>query len=141
LFINVFKLHPYICNVKYLFLFLPLFIWSCKEQVAEDEQTITEQQPATKGKQSLASYADRMVRAKLGIQANEKFELKIYRAQLDADGIEDAIITVNRHQLHRQRGVLLYPHERHGWGAHGHSAPGRRCRGTQHRGHQVGQLG
>jgi hypothetical protein len=82
--------------VKYLFLFLPLFIWSCKEKVANDEQSNTEQQPATKGKQALATYADRMVRAKLGIQANEKFELKIYRAQLDADGIEDAIITVNR---------------------------------------------
>lgn len=96
LLINVFKVHPYICNVKYLFLFLPLFIWSCKEQVANDEQSHTEQQLATKGKQALATYADRMVRAKLGIQANEKFELKIYRAQLDADGIEDAIITVNR---------------------------------------------
>lgn len=96
LLINVFKVHPYICNVKYLFLFLPLFIWSCKEQVANDEQSHTEQQLATKGKQALATYADRMVRAKLGIQANEKFELKIYRAQLDADGIEDAIITLNR---------------------------------------------
>lgn len=94
--INVFKVHPYICNVKYIFLILPLFIWSCKEQVANDEQSNTEQQLATKGKQTLATYADRMVRAKLGIQANEKFELKIYRAQLDADGIEDAIITVNR---------------------------------------------
>ena len=96
LFINVFKLHPYICNVKYLFLILPLFIWSCKEQVTQDEPTNTVQEPATKGKQSLTTYADRMVRAKLGIQANDKFELKIYRAQLDADGIEDAIITVNR---------------------------------------------
>jgi hypothetical protein len=82
--------------VKYLLLFLPLFIWSCKEQVAQDEPTNTVQEPATKGKQSLTTYADRMVRAKLGIQANEKFDLKIYRAQLDADGIEDAIITVNR---------------------------------------------
>jgi hypothetical protein len=63
--------------VKYLFLILPLFIWSCKEQVAKDEQSNIEQQPATKGKQSLTTYADRMVRAKLGIQANEKFELKI----------------------------------------------------------------
>ena len=73
LFINVFKLHPYICNVKYLFLILPLFIWSCKEQVTKDEPTNTVQEPATKGKQSLTTYADRMVRAKLGIQANEKF--------------------------------------------------------------------
>ena len=93
---NVLKGHSYICNVKYIFLLLPLFFWSCKEQVANDTQTNTIDQPSTKGKQALAIYADRMVRAKLGIQANEKFELKIYRAQLDADGIEDAIITVNR---------------------------------------------
>ena len=96
LFINVLKGHPYICNMKYIFFILPLFLWSCKEQVALDEQTNTIEQPSTKGKQALATYADRMVRAKLGIQANENFELKIYRAQLDADGIEDAVITVNR---------------------------------------------
>lgn len=97
MFINVLNGHPYICIVKYLFLLLPLLLWSCKDQAndANTSETSAQELP-TKGKQSLASYADRMVRAKLGIQANEKFELKIYRAQLDADGIEDAVITVNR---------------------------------------------
>jgi hypothetical protein len=71
-------------------------IWSCQEEQIQEPTTETVQGPPTKGKQSLTNYADRMVRAKLGIQANEKFELKIYRAQLDADGIEDAVITVNR---------------------------------------------
>jgi hypothetical protein len=71
-------------------------IWSCQEEQTQEPTTETVQGPPTKGKQSLTNYADRMVRAKLGIQANEKFELKIYRAQLDADGIEDAVITVNR---------------------------------------------
>lgn len=82
--------------MKYLYLLLPLLIWSCKEEQTQEPTTETVQGPPTKGKQSLASYADRMIRAKLNIQANEKFELKIYRAQLDADGIEDAIVTVNR---------------------------------------------
>jgi hypothetical protein len=71
-------------------------IWSCQEEQTQEPTTETVQGPPTKGKQSLTNYADRMVRAKLGIQANEKFDLKIYRAQLDADGIEDAVITVNR---------------------------------------------
>ncbi|MEY5001433.1 MAG: hypothetical protein RLZZ211_1469 [Bacteroidota bacterium] len=82
--------------MKYLYLLLPLLIWSCQEEQTQEPTTETVQGPPTKGKQSLTNYADRMVRAKLGIQANEKFELKIYRAQLDADGIEDAVITVNR---------------------------------------------
>ncbi|MDP4595916.1 MAG: hypothetical protein NWS92_02980 [Crocinitomicaceae bacterium] len=83
--------------MKYLFLLLPLLLWSCQDQANDAATTeASAQELPTKGKQSLASYADRMVRAKLGIQANEKFELKIYRAQLDADGVEDAVITVNR---------------------------------------------
>ncbi|MEY4286283.1 MAG: hypothetical protein RL511_356 [Bacteroidota bacterium] len=82
--------------MKYLYLLLPLLIWSCQEEQTQEPTTETVQGPPTKGKQSLTNYADRMVRAKLGIQANEKFDLKIYRAQLDADGIEDAVITVNR---------------------------------------------
>lgn len=82
--------------MKYLYLLLPLLIWSCQEEQIQEPTTETVQGPPTKGKQNLTNYADRMVRAKLGIQANEKFDLKIYRAQLDADGIEDAVITVNR---------------------------------------------
>lgn len=92
--------HPYICIVKYLLILLPLLLWSCQEPKSEDRAT--ENKPAgppVKGKQSLEAYANRMVRAALNIQANEKFELQIYRAQLDADGIEDAIVTVNRLDL------------------------------------------
>jgi hypothetical protein len=94
---NVLKGHPYICIVKHLPILLLLLLCACQEQVdTETTNENTSQELPTKGKQSLNTYADRMVRAKLGIQANEKFELKIYRAQLDADGIEDAVITVNR---------------------------------------------
>ncbi len=96
MFINVLKGHPYICSVKHLILFLPLFLFSCAEQQTEQTEPTRQEGPAVKGKQSLTTYADRMIRAQLGIQANEKFEFKIYKAQLDPDGIEDAIITVNR---------------------------------------------
>ena len=96
MFINVLKRHRYICSVKYILVLLPLLFMSCKEQNNETNDQPLVEGPALKGKQSLATYADRMVRAKLGIQANEQVELKIYRAQLDADGIEDAIVTVNR---------------------------------------------
>lgn len=82
--------------MKYLFFILPLFFWSCKEDPSQVIEENTESGPPTKAKQSLRAYADRMVRAQLSIQANEQFEMKIYRAQLDEDGIEDAIITVNR---------------------------------------------
>ena len=96
MFINVLKRHPYICIVKYLLLLIPVFLLSCKEEEKPNQDPQAVEGPALKGQQTLATYADRMVRAKLGIQANEKFDLKIYRAQLDADGIEDAIVTVNR---------------------------------------------
>lgn len=83
--------------MKYLIILIPLLLWSC--QGPKSEEPTTENKPAgppVKGEQSLEAYANRMVRAALNIQANEKFELAIYGAQLDADGIEDAIITVNR---------------------------------------------
>ena len=81
MFINVLKRHRYICSVKYILVLLPLLFMSCKEQNNETNDQPLVEGPALKGKQSLATYADRMVRAKLGIQAN---------------GIEDAIVTVNR---------------------------------------------
>lgn len=86
--------------MKYLLILLPLLLWSCQEP--RNEESASENKPAgppVKGNQSLEAYANRMVRAALNIQANEKFDLQIYRAQLDADGIQDAIITVNRLDL------------------------------------------
>lgn len=75
-----------------------LFLLSACQTTEFEQETNQEsnQELPTKGKLSLEEYADRMVRSKLSIQANEKFELKIHKAQLDADGIEDAIITLNR---------------------------------------------
>lgn len=96
MFITVVKGHSYICIVKYIVLIFLFLLLSCKEQKKEIPDQQVSEGPLVKGKQSLSAYADRTVRAKLGIQANEKFDLQIYRAHLDADGIEDAIIGVNR---------------------------------------------
>ncbi len=76
----------------------PLFfvLAACQNEAIDTSAPVQEEQLPTKGKQSLAQYAERMMRAKLGIQANEQLDYKIYKAQLDADGIEDAIITLNR---------------------------------------------
>ncbi|MFZ9657605.1 MAG: hypothetical protein ACO29Z_02825, partial [Crocinitomicaceae bacterium] len=79
-------------------LIYPLFfvLAACQNEAIDTSAPVQEEQLPTKGKQSLAQYAERMMRAKLGIQANEQLDYKIYKAQLDADGIEDAIITLNR---------------------------------------------
>ena len=95
--INV-LLVAYICTVKNYLLFtvFSLLLFACEETSKQETQEIQTQELPTKGKQTLEQYADRMVRAKLNIQANETFSMQIYRAQLDADGVEDAIVTVNR---------------------------------------------
>jgi len=79
-------------------LIYPLFfvLAACQNEAIDTTAPVQEEQLPTKGKQSLAQYAERMMRAKLGIQADEQLDYKIYKAQLDADGIEDAIITLNR---------------------------------------------
>ncbi|MFM6945710.1 MAG: hypothetical protein ACKOWW_01090 [Flavobacteriales bacterium] len=73
-----------------------LFLFACKESSKQETQELQTQELPTKGKQTLEQYAERMIRAKLNIQANEQIELAYYKAQLDADGIEDAIVTLNR---------------------------------------------
>lgn len=79
-----------------LFTVFSLQLFACKESSEQETQEIQSQEIPTKGKQTLEQYAERMIRAKLGIQANETFAMQIHRAQLDADGVEDAIVTVNR---------------------------------------------
>ena len=88
----------YLCIVKNFILFavFSLQLFACQESSEQETQEILSQEIPTKGKQTLEQYAERMIRAKLGIQANETFAMQIHRAQLDADGIEDAIVTVNR---------------------------------------------
>ncbi len=45
---------------------------------------------------SLEERAKREAEASLNIPATEKYDLKIYKAYLNDDGVEDAIITINR---------------------------------------------
>ena len=86
----------YLCVVKKLIYPLFFVLAACQNEAIDTSAPVQEEQLPTKGKQSLAQYAERMMRAKLGIQADEQLDYKIYKAQLDADGIEDAIITLNR---------------------------------------------
>lgn len=86
----------YIVKNFILFTVFSLQLFACKESSEQETQEIQSQEIPTKGKQTLEQYAERMIRAKLGIQANETFAMQIHRAQLDADGVEDAIVTVNR---------------------------------------------
>ena len=79
-----------------LFTVFSLQLFACQESSEQETQEIQSQEIPTNGKQTLEQYAERMIRAKLGIQANETFAMQIHRAQLDADGVEDAIVTVNR---------------------------------------------
>lgn len=73
-----------------------LFLFACTESSTQETKELQTQELPTKGKQTLEQYAERMIRAKLNIQANEQIELAYYKAQLDADGVEDAIVTLNR---------------------------------------------
>jgi len=82
---------------KYLFLVFPILFFSCGEDETP-KKIISEDQLPDKP-QSLRAYAVRHVESVLKITPSEKYELKIYKAKLDSDDKEDAIITVNRLQF------------------------------------------
>jgi hypothetical protein len=68
---------------------------SCEESQEENRKVIDESQlPDDHG--DLNTYAKRHVEAQLRISANEKYDLKIYKENLDGDDKQDAIIAVNR---------------------------------------------
>lgn len=79
----------------FILTFSILFFTSCEESQEDNRKVIDESQlPDDHG--DLNSYAKRHVEAQLRIAANEKYELKIYKENLDGDDKQDAIITVNR---------------------------------------------
>jgi len=81
-------------NLLFLFAFL-LVLSSCKDVQEENGKVVDESQlPEDHG--DLNTYAKRHVEGQLRIAANEKYELKIYKENLDEDDKVDAIITVNR---------------------------------------------
>ncbi len=82
--------------MKKVFFLFAVVIFACSEPNQTVESNLEESGPPKKGNQPLEQYVDRMVRAQLKIQANEKFILEIHKAQLNEDGIEDAVVTINR---------------------------------------------
>jgi hypothetical protein len=82
--------------IQFLILcFLLLTCISCEEGQVDQGIVINESQlPEDHG--DLDTYAKRHVEAQLRILANENYELKIYKENLDGDDKQDAIITVNR---------------------------------------------
>ena len=83
-----------IAKATYFLILLSLCI-SCSESTEEQRKVIDESElPEEKG--DLNSYAKRHVESQLRIPSNERYELKIYKENLDGDDKEDAIITVNR---------------------------------------------
>jgi hypothetical protein len=83
-------------NKLLLFVF-PILLFSC-ENNEKPKNIISEDELPDKPK-SLAAYAKRHVESTLKIGPSEKYELKIYKANLDGDDKEDAIIAVNRLQF------------------------------------------
>lgn len=82
---------------KLLLLAFPILLFSC-ENNEKTKNIISEDELPDKPK-SLAAYAKRHVESTLKISPSEKYELKIYKANLDGDDKEDAIIAVNRLQF------------------------------------------
>lgn len=73
------------------FAVLPALFQCSSPETPEAEQPKEEVKGGT-----LEQRAKREIEASLGIPATEKYELAIYKAYLNDDGVEDAIITVNR---------------------------------------------
>ncbi len=82
--------------IKFLILSISLLTFiSCEESHEDNRKVIDESQlPEEHG--DLNTYAKRHVEVQLRISANEKYDLKIYKENLDGDDKQDAIITVNR---------------------------------------------
>jgi hypothetical protein len=73
-----------------------LFLFSACQETEEVEKPIIDDDKLSDKELSLEEYAKRHIEAQLKIPASEKYDLSIYRANLDGDDKEDAIITVNR---------------------------------------------
>jgi len=71
-----------------------ILLYSCQE-----EEEIGSTQNTSEKKESVESIAKRFVESKLEINPTEKYTLSIYKAQLDGDNNEDAIVAVNRYNF------------------------------------------
>ena len=75
-------------------------LFSCTS--TKEEERTTKQNTERQQVETVETMAKRHVEVKLGIPANEKYSLKIYKSDLDGDEKEDAIITVNRMEFARK---------------------------------------
>jgi hypothetical protein len=93
-------LELYLCEMKaILILFtIALFLPSCQDE-SNDVEVFDEKPQEDFSKLPLNEYAKRHVESSLSILATEKYQLEIIKGNLDGDGKEDAIITVNRKQF------------------------------------------
>ncbi len=97
-------------NKLLLFVF-PILLFSCENN--EKPKNIISEDELPDKPQSLAAYAKRHVESTLKIGPSEKYQLKIYKANLDGDDKLDAIIAVNRLQFAINEAALTeYPAKR-----------------------------
>ena len=78
-----------------LYLLISFALFACQDDSNDKEENV-EPKEEISDSGDLASRAKRHVQAQLQISATENYTLRIDKAQLDNDGIEDAIISVNR---------------------------------------------
>lgn len=82
---------------KLLLLAFSILLFSCENN--EKKKNIISEDELPDKPQSLTAYAKRHIESTLKISPTEKYELKIFKANLDGDDKIDAIITVNRLQF------------------------------------------
>ena len=82
--------------IQFFILTFSLFTFISCEQGQEENRKVIDESQLPEDHGDLNSYAKRHVEAQLRISANEKYEMKIFRGNLDGDDKQDAIITVNR---------------------------------------------
>ena len=90
----------YICFMKRIVaLSLVFLVVACDNKNVPDQGKVIEETSLPEDHGDLKTYAKRHVCAQLHIPATEKYELTIYKENLDGDDKEDAIITVNRKEF------------------------------------------
>ena len=95
-------LRVYLYGMKHLSLIscsVLVFLFSCGEPQTEEKDPAEENVEQSKTENKFEDRVRREVEAKLGIPATENYHIEIKKGHLNADEHEDAVISVNRHQL------------------------------------------
>lgn len=83
-------------KIVYLYSFVLLTLFSCGDNVSETRE---ENQEEVKENLTIEELAIRQVESQLSIPANENYKIEIHKGQFDQDGIQDAVILVNREEF------------------------------------------